>query len=119
MTHDFRVFENAPRPQSHAGERIVGDADGQTRFFAQNLVEIGEQRAATRQHDSLVDDICGKFRRRGFERDLYCFNDLARRLRQRFADMPLGDGDLLGHAVQQIAALDLHGNARSVTGRRR
>src|SRR5690242_1870153 len=79
-----------------------------------DVVEIAQKSAAARQHDALVDDVGGELRRRVLERDLDRLDDGADRLGETLGDLPLADDDLLGHAVHQIAALDLHDAALAV-----
>ena len=57
---------------------------------AQHVVEIAEQRAAAGQHDALVDDVGGEFRRGVLERHLHRLDDRADRLGQALGDLPLG-----------------------------
>src|SRR5207302_7102166 len=49
-----------------------------------------------------------------FERDLDRLDDRPHRLGQAFRYLALADDDLLGHAVHQVAALDLHDAALAV-----
>jgi hypothetical protein len=106
-----------PGAERDAGQRLVGDGDRQAGGVAQHEVEIAEQRAAAGEHDALVDDVGGQFRRGVLERDLDRLDDGADRLGQALGDLPLADDELLGHAVHQVAALDLHGHPVAVLGR--
>jgi hypothetical protein len=52
--------------------------------MAQDRVQIGQQRAAAGQHDALVDDVGGQFRRGVLQRDLHRLDDLRRPVRPGF-----------------------------------
>src|SRR5207247_5404411 len=69
---------------------------------------VAQQRASTRQHDALVDDVRGELGRGALEADAHRFDDLVDRLEQRVADLLVGDLDRLRHPRDQVAALDLH-----------
>src|SRR5262249_16712339 len=58
--------------------------------------------------DAAIDDVGGEFGRGALERDLHRFDDLVERLDERVADLFVGDDHRLGHAGDQIAALDFH-----------
>src|ERR1700733_5523408 len=109
VTVFFGILKNPARSERHARQGIVGNADRQARFLPKNLIEVGEQRAATGQDDPLVHDIGREFRRSRFERNLDRLHDLACGFRERLGYVLLADGDFLGYAIQKIATLDLHG----------
>ncbi len=52
--------------------------------------------------------------RRGFQRDLHGLDDLADRLGQGLGGLLLGDAHFARHALHQVAALDLDGQAVAV-----
>ncbi len=105
MAHALGILQNTARAQRDAGQRIVGDGDWQAGFVAQNLIQIGQQRTAAGQYNALVHDIGGQLRRRSASSATFTASTIA----------PTGSagasaiwrwviGDLLGHAVQQVAA---------------
>src|SRR3546814_3371309 len=82
---DF-LFQRPASPQRDAGQRIVGDGDGEAGLVAQHFVETLQQRAAAGEDDALVDDVGGQLRRGILERDADALDDRADRLRKRFGD---------------------------------
>ena len=46
----------------HAGERILGNNDGQPRLFLQQAVEVSQERSAPCQRNALVGNIRAEFR---------------------------------------------------------
>src|SRR5689334_8476999 len=82
--------------------------------MAQHEIEIAQEGAAARHYDTLVDDVGGQFGRGVLERYFDRFDNRADGLRQAFRDLALADDDLLGHAVHQVAALNLHDPALAV-----
>src|SRR5712691_485734 len=82
----------------------------------QHVIEIAEQSPAAGQHDPLVDDVGGGFGCGVLEGNLDRLDDRADRLGEAFRNLPLADYDLLGDAVDQVAALDLHDPALAVLG---
>src|SRR5205085_10054878 len=107
---DF-LFHRAPGAQSDAGQGIVRNRHRQAGFVAQHLVEALQQGAAAGEHDALVDNVGGQLRRRILERDTHALDDRADRFGQCLRDLLLVDRDLLGDAVDQVAALDVNGLA--------
>jgi hypothetical protein len=59
----------------------------------------------------------GQFRRRGLESDLHRLDDLQAGIGQRLGGLGLGDADFPRHALHQVAALDLDGQALAVDRR--
>src|SRR3954471_22657207 len=104
----LHLFQGASGAERDAAQRVLGDRYRQSGRMTQHEIQIGEQRAAASQHDTLIDDIGGQFGRGVFERDLDRLDDLSDRLGEAFADLPFGDDNLLRDAVHQVAALDLH-----------
>src|SRR6185503_18344234 len=52
------VIECFATAEHDRADRIVSDHDGQACFFAQEHVDILEQRATTGEHDALVYNVC-------------------------------------------------------------
>ncbi len=80
---------------------------------------IGAGLPVTEPTGSMVVDIGGQLGRRLFERHLDRLDNRADRLGKRFGDLALADKQFLGHAVHEVAALDLHHLAVAVLGRAR
>jgi hypothetical protein len=112
-----QVLERPAGAERDAGQRIVGDGDRKPGLVAKHLVEPLQQRAAAGQDDALVDDVGGELGRGILERDPDALDDRPDRLAQRLGDLALVDRDLLGHAVDEVAALDVDGEAVAVGGR--
>ncbi len=64
------------------------------------------RRAATGEHDALVDDVGGQLRRRLFERGEDGFDDRVNRLRERLAYLVAVDDDRLRNACHEVAPFD-------------
>src|SRR5438270_7180246 len=111
---ELLFFERAAGAERDAGERIVGDGDGKAGLVAQHLVEALEQRAAASQNDALVANVGRKLRRRILERDSNALDNRADRLGQGLGDLALVDRNLLGHAVDEVAALDVNSLADAI-----
>src|SRR3569833_2512971 len=61
--HPAGMFEHLAAPDSHAGERVVGDRHRQAGLVADLGVQAAQQRAPAGQHDALVGDVGGQNRR--------------------------------------------------------
>src|SRR5579864_2973413 len=57
LSQEFEVAEHFSRAQHHAGQRIVGNRNRQPGFFANSLVQVLQQCAATRKDDAAVADV--------------------------------------------------------------
>src|SRR5438128_216954 len=102
------LIQHLAGSHDHGSERIVGEHDRQTGLFAQQRIEVAEQRTAAGEHDALVDDIRGELGRGALETDAHGFHDLVDRLEQRIADLLVGDLDLLRHLADDVTTLDLY-----------
>ncbi len=107
---DF-LLERPAGADGDAGQGIVGDGDGKARLVAENLVQPLEQGAAAGQDDALVDDVGGELRRGILKRDPDALDDRPDRLAERLGDLALVDRDLLGNAVDEVAALEVDAEA--------
>ena len=47
------MFERLARAERDTGKRVIGDGNRKAGVIAQHLIEIGQQRPATREHDAL------------------------------------------------------------------
>src|SRR5207249_11095928 len=108
VLEEREFIQDLAGPHDDGGERVVGQYDRQARLLAQQGVEVAEKRAATGQHDALVDDVRGQLGRRALEADADRLDDLVDGLEERVADLLVGDLDRLRDAGDQVPALDLH-----------
>src|SRR5271168_1103245 len=69
LPQQFEVAQHLSRAQHHRRQRIVGDGDRQSSFLAYTLIQIFQQRAAARQHDSAIAYVGGKIGRCPLQRD--------------------------------------------------
>ena len=65
-----------------------------------------QQRSATCQDDTLIDNVGGKLGLRVFQRDADRVDDPGDWLADRLGNLHLRDFDLLGDAIDEVAALD-------------
>src|SRR5262249_42945385 len=107
-TEQVYLIQGFARTHHYRGERVIGERHGQSGFFAQQDVEITQQRATAGKYDSLVHDVGGKFRWRALKRDTHRFDHLMDRLHQHLPDLFVGDLDHLRPAGHEVAALALH-----------
>ena len=76
------------------------------------LIQAPQQGTAAGQGDAVVDDIGAQLRRGALQGLLDGAGDLDQALQQGLAHILRVDDDVLGQAVHQVAALDLHGQLR-------
>ena len=57
LPQQLEVAQHLAGTQHHAAQRIIRNRHRQSRFFADALVQILQQRAATRQNDAAVADV--------------------------------------------------------------
>src|SRR5438093_8326491 len=98
---DLELLQAFAGPDRNGRQWAVGDVDGHAGLMAQALVEAAEQGAASRQHDSLVHDVAGQFRRRAVEGALDRIDDRSDGLLDRLTDLPGGRLDGLRKARHQ------------------
>src|SRR5690349_11241146 len=103
---ELLVLQRAAGSKRGAGQRVVGDGDGETGFVAQDLVQPLQQGTTSGEDDALVADVGGKLRRRVLESDSHALDDGSDGLGQRLCDLALVDGDFLRNAVHEVATLD-------------
>ena len=87
----LQIFKTASGAQHHTGQGILGDGNRQPGGMAKDVIEITQQRPAPGQHNTLIDDIGGQFRRGVLQRHLHRLNDGPHRLRQGFGDLALAE----------------------------
>src|SRR5258706_10901806 len=56
---ELNVIERLAAAENDTADRIITDHDGQACFFAQQNVDVLEQRTAAGEHHTLVDDVAG------------------------------------------------------------
>src|ERR1041384_5906801 len=83
----LHLLERLARAAHHAGERVVGDDDGEAGFPPPEGSGGAPQAAAARQHHAFLGDVGAQFRRRLLQRGLHRGNDLVQRLGQRLEDL--------------------------------
>src|SRR6266545_4555270 len=111
LAQQVEIRQHAPRAEHDGRQRIFRHRERQPGLFPQPLVQIFQHRPAARQHDAAIDDVGRQFRRRPLERDAHRVDDHVHRLRERLANLFVGDGDRLRDAFNQVASLDLHRHA--------
>src|SRR5450631_970150 len=109
LPQQAEVAQHLARAKNYAGQRIIGDGNRQAGLFANALIEILDQRSAAGQHNAAIADIRAQFRGRAFQRDANRIHDRRDALGQGLTNFAVFDGDGLGYALDQVAALDLHG----------
>src|SRR5262245_6465973 len=67
LLQEVELVEDLPRAERHARERVVTHRDRQIRLLTEQEVETPQQRAASGQHDALVDDVRGQLGRSPLE----------------------------------------------------
>src|SRR5579871_3434391 len=105
FSQQLEVAEHLAGAQYNAAQRVVGDGHRQAGFFADALVEIFQQRAASGEDDASVADIGGELRRRPLKRDADRIHDGRNALAERLANFSVIDRDRFRHALDQVAAL--------------
>src|SRR5271170_1344724 len=108
----FHIFQEDIGATGDAGQRIVGDPNGQTGGLANDLVDATEQTAAAGEHDARFDQVGGEFRLGAFERVGDRVDDFADGLLKRFTNFLTGDDALARQAADHVAAADFHGGFR-------
>src|SRR5437764_4616616 len=109
FAQEFEVAEHFAGAEHNAGQGIIGDGDRQAGFFADALIQILEQGAAAGEHDAAVADVGGKFGRSALQGDANGVHDGAHAFAQGLANLAIVHGNGFGHALDEVAAFDLHG----------
>src|SRR5207249_3134525 len=78
-------------------------------LFADALIQILQQRAAAGEDDAAIADIGGKLGWRALQRHANGIHDGADAFAESFANLAVIHSNGLGHALDEVAALDLHG----------
>ena len=71
-------------------------------------IQPAQQRTTARKHNAAVDDVAGKFRRGALQRILDGVHDAQQAFAHGLTHFLRPDEDVLGQAIHQVAALDLH-----------
>src|SRR5581483_5369229 len=99
-------LEDTATPACDAREGVIRYHDGQAGLLREELVDVAQERATTREDDAALGDIRSELRRRLFERLLDGAHDALQRLLQRFENLVAVEGETTRHAFGEIAALD-------------
>src|SRR5262249_37065582 len=59
VAEDLVVLEGPASADGDAGARVVGDVGGNARFAGEQLVQVAQQRPATRQEHTLLHNVRG------------------------------------------------------------
>ena len=93
------------RAQNNRIQWVFGQDDAKARLLLQVLVDFPEQRYATGQHDTTLEDITRELRRHSFERFEHGLDDRLDWLGERLSDLGVGDRDGSRQALGQVASL--------------
>src|SRR4029077_10264625 len=110
LPQEVEAGEHITRTHDHAGEGILGHGNGQPRLLAQELVQVLEQAPPSGEDDPPIHDVGGELGGRALEGHSHRVHDQADGLGQGLPDLGVGDGQGLGDALDEVAALDLHGH---------
>ena len=94
----------------HTVQGVLGHMDVDAGLALDQLIQAPQQGAAAGQGDAPVDDVGAQLGRGALQRLLDGLGDLDQALQQSLPDVLRVDHDVLGQAVHQVAALDLHGH---------
>src|SRR5579871_104652 len=108
LAEELEVGEHLAGSKDYGGQRVVGDGDREAGFFADALVEVLDESASTGEDDAAVGDIGGELGRGALEGYADGVDDGGDALGEGFAYLRVLDGDGLGDALDEVAALDLH-----------
>ncbi len=110
MRRRRKSLEHLSGAQHDAGQRVIGDRDGEPGLLADALIEILDESAAAGEDNAAVADVGAEFGRGALERYADGVDEWWRCIRHSASRIsPVVDGDGLGHAFDEVAALDLHG----------
>src|SRR5579872_4870807 len=87
LAEDVELFEGLAGADDDRAERVFGEEDRQARLFAQERVEVLQERAAAGEDDAAIGDVAGQLGRRALQRDLDRLDDGVDRLGERVADL--------------------------------
>src|SRR6266853_571984 len=103
------IAKHLARAEHDRCQWIIRDRNRQTGFLTDALVEVLEQRAAASENNTPVADVGRKLWWRALERDAAGVQYGRDAFGKRFADFAVINRDGPRHALDQIAALDFHG----------
>src|SRR6185503_18064139 len=105
---EAKIAEHSPGSKYHGRQRIIRQSHWQAGLFSNSLIQVAQHGTAASDHDSLIDDVSGQFRRRSLEGDSYSIDDRANTLRECFTNFFVGNHQSLRNTLNQISPLDLH-----------
>src|ERR1039458_2095406 len=103
------IAEHAARPNHHGSQRIVGDGHRQASLLPDALIQVLEHGSATGEDDAAVADVRAQLGWGALQRLADGVDDGSHALPKRLADLGVVYGDGAGHALDEVAPLDLHG----------
>ena len=110
VVQHIHMVQHGAGAGGHAVQRVLGHMDVDAGLALDQLIQAAQQSAAAGQGDAAVDDVGAQFGRGALQRLLDGVGDLDQALQQGLAHVLRVDHDVLGQAVHQVAALDLHGH---------
>src|SRR5579862_7698313 len=107
LLEELHMVERLAAAKNDGAYGIVTHHDRQAGLFAEEHVEVSQERSAAGDDDSLVDDVCRQLGRSLLEGGENGLDDGVNRLGQRLADLVAVDDDGLGDTGDHVAPLDL------------
>ena len=112
VVQNIHMIQHRTGTLGHAIQRVLRNMDINAGLALDQLIQAPQQGTAAGQGDAVVDDIGTQLRRGALQGLLDGTGDLDQALQQSLAHILRVDDDVLGQAVHQVAALDLHGQLR-------
>src|SRR5215472_14701531 len=108
LPQEVHVGEHGAGAQGNRRQRVFRVGNGQPRLLGEPAVEVTQQRSAPRDDDALVHDVRRKLGGRALESDADGLDDRGHHLRKGLSHLLVGQLQRLRHALDEVAALDLH-----------
>ncbi|CAN3975335.1 Spondin, partial [Dysosmobacter welbionis] len=109
VLHGVQGVQTLAGAQRHTADSVVGNHCVDAGPGRHQLVKAGDQAAAARHDDAVGGDVRHQLRRRPFQYGVDGLHDPLHRLLKGIHHLRGADGDHLGQAGQQAAALHVHG----------
>src|SRR5215813_5226781 len=68
LPQQFEIAQHLAGTEHHTAQRIVGNRNRQSSFFADALVQVFQQRTTAGEYDAAIANICRQLRRRTLQR---------------------------------------------------